>query len=428
MAEVTYYFNAYTTPVWADIANLIDGDIGTFAASEAKKTAQILTGNTCPGTDLGGIAKVELRIFAYGDGNDRIDITPIFPGGNGDVHQTVPVVSPGAWTAYVDITNDTNHPDWSLWSHIQDLDCQIDNVGVSKANVMYASKVEIRVTIPVPPTTTTQAVSDIAPFTATGNGNITDNGGQDCSKRGVCWNTTGNPTVADDKSEQTNSFGTGPFTRPMTGLTSGQHYYVKAYAYNSAGYGYGNQVEFDTPSGDYLISTAEIASVTGYGTQRKLVRLSDGTLYAVFSKYLAGMDQIYVKKSIDNGENWGGETRISTYVGMKNFNQRYSSIAVDSNDHLHVVWRGQATGYADQIWYAKYTTSWATPVRIYTYPGMGSYTQFHPSIAVDSSNYLHVVWRGDAPEYPVNTQIWYAKYTDSWATPIRISTYPGMGS
>jgi len=97
------------------------------------------------------------------------------------------------------------------------------------------------------PTVTTQAVSDICAITATGNGTITDTGGENCSKRGVCWNIGGNPTVADDKSEETDSFGTGAFTRPMTGLTPGQHYYVKAYAYNSAGYGYGSQVEFRTP-------------------------------------------------------------------------------------------------------------------------------------------------------------------------------------
>lgn len=94
------------------------------------------------------------------------------------------------------------------------------------------------------PTVTTQAVSDIEPTTATGNGNITATGGENCSKRGICWNTTGSPTVADSKSEETDSFGTGAFTRPMTGLTPGEHYYVKAYAYNSAGYGYGGEVEF----------------------------------------------------------------------------------------------------------------------------------------------------------------------------------------
>jgi len=95
-------------------------------------------------------------------------------------------------------------------------------------------------------TVTTQAVSAIGETTATGNGNITATGGENATKRGVCWNTTGNPTVADSKSEQIGSFGTGAFSRPMTGLARGEKYYVKAYAYNSAGYGYGSEVTFYT--------------------------------------------------------------------------------------------------------------------------------------------------------------------------------------
>jgi len=62
-------------------------------------------------------------------------------------------VSPGDWTPYREVTNDPNHPDWSSWSHIQDLDCIINNVAVAKANTMYCAKVEIRVTydLPLPP-------------------------------------------------------------------------------------------------------------------------------------------------------------------------------------------------------------------------------------------------------------------------------------
>ena len=98
----------------------------------------------------------------------------------------------------------------------------------------------------VAPTVVTQAITNIQLTTATGNENITDTGGENCDKRGVCWNIGGNPTVIDSKSEETNSFSTGAFTHSMTGLTPNQKYYVKAYAHNSIGYGYGEQVDFTT--------------------------------------------------------------------------------------------------------------------------------------------------------------------------------------
>jgi len=246
MAEVIYYFNAITNPVWSDPDNIVDGDIETFGYAIVGGLTQILTGNTCPITDLGIITKVELRLFGKGDGDDRIDITPDFTLGNGDTHEITPVVSPGGWSAYIDITNDTNHPDWSSWAQIPVLDCIIDSVLVGEGNTLYCAKVEIRVTYTPILKVTSQAVTDIELTTATGHGTIVSIGAENPSKRGVCWNTTGNPTVADDKSEETDSFGTGVFSRPMTGLIPSTHYYVKAYAYDLEGYVYGGQVEFYT--------------------------------------------------------------------------------------------------------------------------------------------------------------------------------------
>lgn len=100
--------------------------------------------------------------------------------------------------------------------------------------------------ITLTPTVTTQAVTDILSTTSTGNGNTTITGGQNSTKRGVCWNTTGSPTVANDKSEEIGSFGTGAFTRPMTGLNPNITYYVKAYIYNLTNYYYGAEVSFTT--------------------------------------------------------------------------------------------------------------------------------------------------------------------------------------
>ncbi|NTW32249.1 MAG: LamG domain-containing protein [Bacteroidetes bacterium] len=95
-------------------------------------------------------------------------------------------------------------------------------------------------------TVTTQAVSSIAAATATGNGNITADGGATITERGVCWNTSATPTTANSKAISAGT--TGAFTVSMTGLTAGALYYVRAYAINSVGISYGNQVTFSTPA------------------------------------------------------------------------------------------------------------------------------------------------------------------------------------
>ncbi|MBA7617107.1 hypothetical protein ES703_24418 [subsurface metagenome] len=150
MAEATYYFNAYSDGVWISPSLIVDGLLQSFGHTNVNGQAQLLNSNSCPADDLGTITKVELRLYGKGDGDDKIVITPVFTGGDGDPHDTVPVVAPGDWTPYVDITNDTNHPDWSLWSHIQDLDCKIAFSGVGKKNTVYCAKVEIKVTYTIP--------------------------------------------------------------------------------------------------------------------------------------------------------------------------------------------------------------------------------------------------------------------------------------
>jgi len=98
----------------------------------------------------------------------------------------------------------------------------------------------------VAPVVTTQAVDNIKDISAKGHGNITDVAGEDCDKRGFCWNKTGAPTIEDDKAEEADGFGAGAFALDMTELDFGTTYYVKAYAHNAGGYGYGNEVEFTT--------------------------------------------------------------------------------------------------------------------------------------------------------------------------------------
>jgi hypothetical protein len=92
------------------------------------------------------------------------------------------------------------------------------------------------------PSVTTAAITSIGTTTATGGGEVTDIGSAAVTARGVCWNTTGNPTTAD--SYTTNGTGIGTFVSSLTGLTSGQFYYVRAYATNLVNTTYGNEVTF----------------------------------------------------------------------------------------------------------------------------------------------------------------------------------------
>jgi hypothetical protein len=111
---------------------------------------------------------------------------------------------------------------------------------------------------PMPPVVTTTNVTGITQTTATTGGNVTDDGGAEVTSKGVCWNTSENPTVANSKTSD--GKGTGSFTSSLTQLTPGTNYYVRAYATNSEGTGYGNQVSLTT--GEILLATLTTTSVT----------------------------------------------------------------------------------------------------------------------------------------------------------------------
>lgn len=91
------------------------------------------------------------------------------------------------------------------------------------------------------PTLTTSAATGITAVALTSGGTITSDGGAAITARGICWNTTGTPTSSDNKTTDGN--GTGTFTSSLTNLQSNAKIYIRAYATNSVGTAYGNQIE-----------------------------------------------------------------------------------------------------------------------------------------------------------------------------------------
>ena len=113
----------------------------------------------------------------------------------------------------------------------------------------------------MPPILTTIDPSEITQTTVMTGGNITSDGGAVINIAGTCWSTSPNPTIKDKHTNNTRS--TGIFSVTLTGLDPDTKYYVRAYANNSAGTAYGNEVSFKTiPVLMPEITTTSITSIT----------------------------------------------------------------------------------------------------------------------------------------------------------------------
>lgn len=120
-----------------------------------------------------------------------------------------------------------------------------------------------------PPALTTLAVTDITETSAKSGGNITDNGGGEITTRGVVWSTEATPTIEDHSGITVDGKGLGIFQSNIDGLSAATTYFVRAYATNSAGTSYGNNVMFETIQSIYILALGVnpqgAANVTGAG-------------------------------------------------------------------------------------------------------------------------------------------------------------------
>ena len=108
-------------------------------------------------------------------------------------------------------------------------------------------------------TVTTASVTSITSSSAVSGGNIIADGGSPVTFRGLCWSTKVNPTTSDSKT--TDGSGKGTFASNITGLISGTTYHARAYATNSIGTSYGEEVIFITQS-MAVVSTFAVNSIT----------------------------------------------------------------------------------------------------------------------------------------------------------------------
>jgi len=113
------------------------------------------------------------------------------------------------------------------------------------------------------PVVTTNLVESVAVSTALGKGSIDNNGGSAITQHGVCWGTSSNPTISDDKTEEGATGVLGNFSSLMTGLSANTTYHVRAYATNENGTGYGADRTFST----FIVGTPIVTTLATINIQ-----------------------------------------------------------------------------------------------------------------------------------------------------------------
>lgn len=157
------------------------------------------------------------------------------------------------------------------------------------------------------PKLTTEVLSDITYNSAKSGGNITDDGGSNVIARGICWGKNNKPTLNDNVSND--GTGTGTFVSTITELEENTQYYLRAYATNSEGTAYGNEVVFSTVEepeivfeGDVVLSTQrEVDDFVDMGYTEITGSLTIGTDFSDSSNNIKDVSGLASIESI--GEN-----------------------------------------------------------------------------------------------------------------------------
>lgn len=112
-------------------------------------------------------------------------------------------------------------------------------------------------------TLTTNTPENITETSLTIKGTIVKTGGLKITSHGHCWSETEQPTIDNSKNNLGDTESIGDFTSTLTNLVAGKSYFIRAYAINSKGVAYSEQVSVTMPFIEKpTVSTLAISSLT----------------------------------------------------------------------------------------------------------------------------------------------------------------------
>ena len=187
----------------------------------------------------------------------------------------------------------------------------------------YGNQITFTTKPAVLPTLTTSDAILLTFTSSTSGGSITNDGGATVTSRGVCWSTSPNPTISNNKSIDGNSI--GAFISSITDLKMNSTYYIRAYATNSAGTSYGNQVTLTVGIGGryqggiiaYFFQTGDQGYIAGQ--LHGLIATSEDVYYPPSFYYYFGSNTITGATGTAIGTGIDNTKKIVTVYGIYDY-------------------------------------------------------------------------------------------------------------
>ena len=225
------------------------------------------------------------------------------------------------------------------------------------------------------PSVNTASVTNITSTTAVSGGNVTYENGFTVSSRGVVWSTSPNPTIQNNQGITVNGSGIGDFTSNLIGLIPSARYFVRAYATNSSGTTYGQQMSFIALDGLPVVTTSPVTNITATSAQSGGTVSSDGG----FSVTARGV--VWSQTPLPDLQNNEGYTTDGS--GLGNFTSNMTGLTLDTYYYVRAYATNSiGTTYGNQVEFITdagntptVTTAAITNITTTTATGGGDVTQ-----------------------------------------------------
>ncbi|MFX0097790.1 MAG: hypothetical protein ACFE7E_08540 [Candidatus Hodarchaeota archaeon] len=141
-----------------------------------------------------------------------------------------------------------------------------------------------------------------------------------------------------------------------------------------------------------------------------------GNIHIVYHGYF--FDTFTNSEEIFYATNIGGSWSAPYNITQNNLRDYHSTIAVDRQGNIHVVYPGNDSQDFDIFYVNKTASGWSSPVNV----SRNTNEDYAVSIAIDPQGYIHIVWYGTDGSSANDGEIFYANNTGgSWSTPLNLT-------